>query len=319
MSISLVSTSYAGNNLTTGGPSTVTAPTSISSGNLLVASVSSGTSTITAPSGWTQYQVVAASGAAPQIAIYYKAATGSEPTTYVWSTSVTAQPVLVSIFNISGASTTAPFNGLFSGNSTTAAVTAGSSTGTPSVPTNLNCLPIALFSIDQLNLSNSGNPTSLTSGWTAQFLNVMQDTSNYANVSNYNGYYATFAATGPITSSTSTAVTASCTWQGSYNNNAGLEVLLFINPLTYGTLSASPSSVTISGTGTANSVQVTLTETSYTGSFTVTVPTAYQSIVSVSATQTGTYGTSCTCSGPSGSFWVQELTSGNFQINVLGG
>jgi hypothetical protein len=321
MAATLVSTSYANNGLTaTPSTVTVTAPSSITSGNLLVAEVTyNSTVTITPPSGWTLYQTIAATSGSPVVSIYWKIATGSEPGTYVFTPSSSASVALVSMLNISGTNTTTPFNGYFTSNTTTASVTAGSSSGTPSIPTILNCLPIAFFIIDQLNPSNTGNPTGLTSGWSSTLLNVVQDTSNYTNTSNANGYDATYVAAGPLTSSTSVAVVAACTWGGASSTFTGFNVMLFVNPLVYGTLGASPSTVTILGPGTTAAQQVTITETSYTGSFTIAVPTAYQSIVSVATTQTGTYGTSCSIAGPSSSFWIQELVPGTFQVNVSGG
>jgi hypothetical protein len=321
MAATLVSSSFANNGLTASpDTATVTAPASITAGNLLVAEVTYNSGvTITPPTGFTLYQTILATGGSPVIGIYWKFATGSEPGTYVFTPSSSASVVLVSMVNISGTDQTTPFNGFFVSNSTTAAVTAGSSGGTPSIPTILNCLPIAFFVINQLSPSNTGNPTGLTAGWSSTILNVVQDTSNYTNTSNANGYDATYVATGPLTSSTSVAVVAACTWGGASSVFTGLNVMLFINPLTYGTLAAVPSSVTILGPGTSAAQQVVITETSYTGNFTVAVPTAYQSIVSVATTQTGTYGTSCTIAGPSNSFWVQELAAGTFQINVSGG
>jgi hypothetical protein len=89
--------------------------------------------------------------------------------------------------------------------------------------------------------------------------------------------------------------------------------------MSFGTLGTNPSSITIPDVGTSNEQEVVITETNYDEDFIVTVPFSYQSIVSVSATQTGTYGTSCLVLGPSGSFWVQELASGSLEINVSGG
>ena len=321
MAASLVSTSSANNGLTANPDTvTVTAPSSITAGNLLVAEATYNSSeTITPPPGWALYQTNPATAGSPVISIYWKIATGSEPGTYVFTPSSSSSVVLVSMLNVSGINQTTPFNGYFISNTTTAAVTAGATSGTPSIPTVLNCLPIAFFVINQLSPSNTGNPTGLTAGWSSTLLNVVQDTSNYTNTGNANGFDATYVAAGPLTSSTSTAVVAACTWGGSSSAFTGLNVMLFINPLTYGTLAAVPSSVTVLGPGTSAAQQVVITETSYTGNFTVAVPTAYQSIISVATTQTGTYGTSCTIAGPSNSFWIQELTPGTFQVNVSGG
>jgi len=222
----IVSLASATNSLT-GGHTTVTAPTSITSGNLLLAIAASGTETWTPPSGWTLFGTKASSGDDPQISVFTKTATGSESGTYVWSGSGDAADATnVAIFNISGANTTTPINGMFSKYTTTAAVTIGTS-GT-SIPTVIGCLPIACGAIGQLNLSNAGNPTSLTSGWTGQTLVVDQDTGNYGNTGNNNGYNALYIASGPITTDTSTAITAGWTWGGSFSEFTGTSVMLFI-------------------------------------------------------------------------------------------
>jgi hypothetical protein len=320
--LSVVS-STTGNNGVAGASSTtiILAPASITSGNLLVAIVGTGGgSAITVPSGWTLYKVVAASGGSPALNIYWKIATGSEPSSYTFTLSP-VDTLLVSILNISGANTITPFNGNFSKYLASSSATVGSTTGTPSIATYLSCLPIGIYSIEQLLPSNAGAPTGLTAGWTGLLLNVMQDPSNYNNYLNLNGYNAYYVTTGPLTSSTSVAVTAGCTWGGTYSTFSGAELLLLVNPIEsmYGTLAAYPTSVDLIGTGVPEGMKVSLVETNYTGSFSVTVPTAYQSIVSVCATQGGTYGTSCSVSGPTNSFWMQGIAPGAFQIDVSGG
>lgn len=323
MPISVVS-STTGNNGVAGTSATTTtvAPASIAAGNLLVAIVTIGSSsnTITYPTGWTPYASVAESGGSPCLNIYWKVATGSEPNTYVFSLSA-IDTLLVSILNITGASRVTPFNGQFPKYISLSSVTVGSTSGTPSIPTYLGCLPIAISSIEQLLPSNAGTPTGLTSGWTGLSLNVMQDTTNYTNYSNLNGYNATFVAIGPLTVNTSVAVTASCTWGGAYSSFSGADLLLFVNPIesSYGTLTAYPSAVDLIGSGLPDGMQLSIIETNFTGSFSVTVPTPYQIIVSVCATQGGTYGTSCSVSGPSNSFWIQGIAPGAFQIDVSGG
>ena len=97
-----------------------------------------------------------------------------------------------------------------------------------SIPTVLNCLPIAISSIQQLSLSNAGNPTSLTSGWTGQSLVVQQDTNNYGNTGNNNGYNALYIASGPLTVNISSAITAGWTWGGGSSNFTGTSVMLFV-------------------------------------------------------------------------------------------
>jgi hypothetical protein len=324
MPIAVVSTSQGDNGLTqTPDTATVAAPTSITSGNLLVAQVTHDNGvTITPPSGWSLYQSISSSGGSALIKIYWKYATGSEPSTYVFTPSSSSSVLLVAILNLSGTDPTTPFNGYFSKYPTTASVTVGSTGGTPSIATILGCLPIAISVIPQLNPSNSGSPTGLTAGWTGEVLNVIEDTSNYFTTSNANGYDTTFIATGPLTSSTSTAVTASFTWGGGGSSfSTGVALMLFVNPSTagYGTLGASPSTVNISGLGTSNAQQVSITETGYTGAFTVTVPVPSQGLISVATTQFGTYGTSCSISGPSSSFWIQEISAGNATVTVDGG
>ena len=127
MPVSVVSTSTANNGLT-GTPATVTvaAPTAIASGNLLIAfTTSDGASTFSAPSGWTLYELIPAVSNSPSFTIFWKIATGSEPSTY----SFVASPVealIVSILNISGASIVSPFNGYFTKYPSASLATAGS-------------------------------------------------------------------------------------------------------------------------------------------------------------------------------------------------
>lgn len=73
---------------------TITAPTSISSGNLLVAFIcqndqSTGGRFATPPSGFTVRSGVSNSGS---MMVYTKTATGSEPASYTWSGAGTAKP-----------------------------------------------------------------------------------------------------------------------------------------------------------------------------------------------------------------------------------
>jgi hypothetical protein len=97
---------------------------------------------------------------------------------------------------------------------------------TPSV---LNCLPVAIASIQQLNPSNAGNPTSLTSGWTGQVLNVQQDTGNFGNTANNNGYNACYiAAKNALTTDTTTAISCGWTWPGASSNFTGTTTMLLL-------------------------------------------------------------------------------------------
>jgi hypothetical protein len=226
----VVSSSFSYNALTGGTSISITAPSSIASGNLLIAASSSGTETFTPPTGWLLYGTEASSGDSPQISIFTKIATGSEPGSYSFTCNNGASDAVnIAILNISGANTASPVNGMFSkyqASATTAAMTIGTS-GT-SIPTVLNCLPLAFGSIQQENPSNSGNPASLTSGWTGQVLAIQQDISNFSNLANNNGYNAMYIASGPLTTSTASAVTAGWTWQGSSSNFTGTAVMLFI-------------------------------------------------------------------------------------------
>ena len=303
MALALVSNSKAGNNVNTGGAVTVTAPTSISTGNLLVAQISSGTNTFTLPSGWTSYETIPASGDAPQIIIAYKYATSSEPSTYVFTPSTTADVALVGIFNFNGANPTTPFNGLFFTNTSTAAQTAGATSGTPSVPTVVGCLPLAIFGLAQLNPSNAGNPTGLTSGWAAEYLNVLEDTTNYGNIANYNGYAATFTALGPANTDTTTAITASCTWGGASSEFVCVSAMLFINPNVAGAITFTPSSITITAPGATTTVTV--------------AQSGSTSTISLSSSNTGIFTVSpSTVTGPSGTVTVTGVATGTATLNA---
>jgi hypothetical protein len=303
MALTLVSFSKALNALVGGGNVTVTAPTGIATGNLLVAQISSGTNTFTLPTGWTSYQLIPAAGGAPQMVVAFKYATASEPASYVFTPSTTADAIGVGIFNVSGTNPTTPFNGLFFGSGTTAAETAGSATTTPSIPTVLGCLPLAFFSISQLNLSNAGNPTALTAGWTSQYLNVNQDASNYGNTTNANGYNAAYAVSGPITASTSTAVTASVTWGGSFSNFASNNIMLLINPLVAGNVIFTPSVISISAPGSTQVVTV--------------AQSGSTSTITVSSSNTGIFTVSpLTVTAPSGTVTLTAVAAGSATLNA---
>src|SRR6266704_250822 len=222
----IVSASKGSNDLTVGGTVTVTAPASIVVGNLLLAIIVSGAQTFTAPLGWSLYGTKATSGNSPQVAVFTKIATGIESPTYAFVPSTSADAINAEILNIADADSFAPINGMFSKYTSTAATTIG--TAAVSIPTVLNCLPIAISTIQQLNLSNAGNPTALTGGWTGQLLSVNQDTNNYGNTSNDNGYAALYVASGPITTSVATAITAGWTWGGGFSNFTGTSVMLFV-------------------------------------------------------------------------------------------
>jgi hypothetical protein len=226
--LAFVSSSTGSNNLSTGGADVIPAPTSIASGNLLVAVLSSGSQTWSIPSGWSLYNTVAPSGDSPAMYVFTKIATASEPSSYTFTPGTSpTDSVNGVILQVAHASTTAPISGFFSNYGSAAAVTVG--TGS-SIPTTTNALPIAVSALSQLNLSNTGNPTGINTGWTAQGLSVNQDSSNYGNINNNNGYDAVFAATGPLTTSTQSAVTTSFTWGGSFSDFATTNVMLFVNP-----------------------------------------------------------------------------------------
>jgi hypothetical protein len=220
---SIVSFAKATNALAGGIPVVVTAPATITSGNLLLAICTCGTATWTPPSGWVLAGTKASSGNSPQISVYTKTATGSEPGSYTFSGSDGASDALcVSILNILGPSRS--FNGMFSAYTAAAAVTVGGGTA---IPTVTNCLPIAVSTIQELLPSNAGNPTGLTGGWTGQYLAVNQDTGNYNNFSNNNGYNAHYVASGPL--ATLSAVTAGWTWGGGSSTFTGTSAMIFVS------------------------------------------------------------------------------------------
>jgi hypothetical protein len=207
----------------------VPAPSAIVAGNLLLAICpSAAAETWTPPSGFTLFGTEPLSGNNPQISIYTKTATASEPSVYPWQTNNGAtDSTLVGMLNISGTPTPS-INGMFSKYVSGAPITVG--TAAVSIPTVLNCLPIAINSLTQLNPSNAGNPTSLTAGWNALPLIVNQDITNYGNNANNNGYAATYIATGPLTVNTSSAITAGWTWGGASSTFTSTSVMLFVAP-----------------------------------------------------------------------------------------
>jgi len=86
---------------------TITAPTSISSGNLLVAFIVHGDTDIaqrftSVPSGWTTVSLSAPANTA-SLVMYYKTATGSEPASYTWSGATVSREGTGVIYNYSNA------------------------------------------------------------------------------------------------------------------------------------------------------------------------------------------------------------------------
>ena len=75
--------------MSSGTALTITAPSSIATGNLMLAQVTvRSNATITAPGGWTKIGSTITSGVGLEQAIYYRIATGSDvagSTTYAWS------------------------------------------------------------------------------------------------------------------------------------------------------------------------------------------------------------------------------------------
>src|SRR4051794_38825202 len=71
----------------TGSPLTITKPTGVATGNLMIATVSlrDGTATLTPPAGWTLLTSIASSGGTTTQYVYSKVATASEGTSYVFS------------------------------------------------------------------------------------------------------------------------------------------------------------------------------------------------------------------------------------------
>ncbi len=229
---SFVSSSICSNGLNGGVNIVCTKPSGVVSGNLEVAVLASGGETYTPPSGWTLYGTEPSfSGSNPLLSVFIKVAGGSEPASYTWvSTGGASDAINGELINVTGESTSTPINGLFGEYTTTAAVTIGASG--VSIPTVLSTLPIAYNGIEWLAPSNTGIPTLLTGGWTGLQLSVMQDSTNYSNSSNNNGYNALYVATGPLTTSTTAAVTAGWKWGGASSLFFGSSAMLFINPAT---------------------------------------------------------------------------------------
>lgn len=321
MSAAIISVS-SGNNGGTTGIATIPAPTSITAGNILIALITTdGGSSINLPTGFSSITTGASSG--PRFQIASKVAGSSEPGSYGFSPSgSTPVDIKVTILNTNGLDQTTPINGFFPNTQTSATQTAGSSTGTQSIPTRLACLPVAMFAIQWLSPTGPviPAPTGLTSGWTQQTMNVWQDTSNYSNSANDNGYNATMIASRAVTSDLTSAITAGCTWGGSFSVfSPGLTAMLFLNPVVAGTLSASPSPLLLPGAGTANAQQVIVSQPGYTGTIAISVPTDSQSLAAIALTQSGTYGTNLSLTGPNTSFWTKELSPGDGTILIQGG
>lgn len=227
---SVVSTSDCTNPLHGGTSVVCSAPVSITTGDLLLAIGSSGyPETWGLPSGWGLYQtVVGVVNFNPQISIFTKVATGSEPSSYTFTCSNGADDACnVGIYDITGQAVISPVNGLFASQTSTATVAIG---GSSAISTVLQSLPIAINAIEQINPSNVGNPTSLTSGWAGQFGIWNIDSSNPGTTDDTNGFNAMYTATGPLTISTSSGVSAGWHWGGSSSAFDGTSVMLFISP-----------------------------------------------------------------------------------------
>lgn len=98
---------------------TITAPTTITSGNLLIAFICHADTTpaqkfASVPSGWTlgcNVSVPSASTSTASLTVYYKVATSSEPASYTWSGSTVSRSGTGVIFNYSGAAWDVSSNG----------------------------------------------------------------------------------------------------------------------------------------------------------------------------------------------------------------
>ncbi len=96
----------------TSGSLSIAKPTGTTSGDILITAVSvrSSTATITAPSGWTTIQTVLnTNNTSTRLSVYYKVATGSEPSSYTWTVS-TNTGVVGSTMAFSGGDTSSPID-----------------------------------------------------------------------------------------------------------------------------------------------------------------------------------------------------------------
>ncbi len=140
------------------GTLSLTRPAGVVQGDVLVAQVTArtGGSTMSAPAGWTLVRNDSA-GIQVQSAVFVRAATGSEPTSYAFGTSSGAR-MAGGMSAYSGVSTTAPVE--VHG----AATGSGTSMSAPSVTTaSANTLLLALWTSRQQAASST--PASMTQRW----------------------------------------------------------------------------------------------------------------------------------------------------------
>jgi hypothetical protein len=118
---------------TAGATLTITKPSGVAANDVLIASIglTPSSATLTAPSGWTLVRRTDNAGpTANSLAVYYKVASASEPTSYAWTTSG-ASFTVGGVQAFTGIDTTTPID-VDNGQSTPSALTHA----TPSVTTN---------------------------------------------------------------------------------------------------------------------------------------------------------------------------------------
>lgn len=169
----------------------VTAPASISAGDLLVAHCSSGTSngTFTPPSGWTSIANTSSSGY-PTDQAFYKIATGSEPGTYTFTFSSSVS-VSARIVHITGAQSspimaeTAATSGSFTSDTISGVTTTYTNTMLIGISSSANGGTVSSMSV------GGTNPT-----WSPQYMDGY-GSSEYAALQT--AIYASPGATGSFT------------------------------------------------------------------------------------------------------------------------
>lgn len=233
----------------------VSAPTGIVSGNLLVAVLyvtNTSAPTWSGPSGWTQLVDHHPASAAGESAIYLKTATGSEPSTYSFSSGAGSCVAIVHQF--SGAATsdvTVPSWTDFATSTTSwtaASVTASAGQylvclfGNSGV--GLNTLPTGMTQLDQREINNSyGLYTFGQSGLSAGATGTKSSTSSSGATGLTGSFLIGSSGSGAASGSAALTLSASGTSKGSASGSGALS-LSATGSVAF-TVSATPSSSSV--------------------------------------------------------------------------
>jgi len=237
------------NALTVGSGSGTTTSVTINNpsstfGDLLVVEFAYGVTadTVTPPSGqgWTAIGNGGSLGV--NVSAFYRFVGVSDPTSFTFTVNDVTSYFSGIMTAVSGCDPSTPVQ---SYNITVAGST--TQTTTSITPTRIGCLPLAVFGLKQPNSSNP-NVSGLTSGWSQLAINT------YPNAV----YQANQMQVGPITSDTTTAITATGNWDAS-GTTPGVTSLIMLQPGIPSAVGISPSPINLAGVGATQTVTITQT------------------------------------------------------------